>query len=180
MIIDKTRVDNSLRKIRGLYRNHSECELTPSSFVTKARAELNALYMQHTRELIEATADHVIKELRCFQAQFALNLDFYLHLTQVTRGYRGIRASLCVSNKEYTYHSGAVEIFVGPFDEWNRIAVHTTDEQEAGICPSFYTKRKRKRWQEIQDFNFPDLLQKIKEDIERPEPEYDDEDDIPF
>jgi hypothetical protein len=146
----------------------------------KARAELNALYMQHTRELIEATADHVIRELLCFQTQFALNLDCHLQLTHVARGYRGIRASLYVRNKDYTYYSGAVEIFIGPFDEWNKIAVHTTNEQEAGICPSFYTKRKRKRWQEIQDFNFPDLLQRIKEEVDRPEPEYDEEDEIPF
>jgi hypothetical protein len=179
MIIDKTRVDKSLVKIRGLYRNHVECELTPSSFVTKARAELNALYMQHTWDLIEATSDIVIRELSSFQAQFSLNLDCNLYITQVSRGYRGIRASLYVRSKEYVYLSGSAEIFIGPHDEWNRIAIHTDDKSGSGRQPSLYTKRKRKRWQEIEKFNFPDLLQHIKEEAERPEPEYD-EDDIPF
>lgn len=180
MTIDKVRVDRSLRNIRGLYRHHAEGELSPSTFVTKARAELNALYMQHTRELIEATASRFIEELRSFQAQFGLDLDCgEPHLTWVTRGFRGIRASMDVSNKKYIYSSGWVEVFIGPFDAWDKVAIHTIEEREFGNRPSFYTKRMRNRWQPIQDFDFPDLLQRIKEDVEKPEPE-DDEDDIPF
>jgi hypothetical protein len=180
MIISKGRVDSSLRSVRTLYRSHANGQLSPSSFATKARAELNALYIQHTRELIETTAGRVMEELKSFQTQFGLDLDCDLNLTQVARGYRGIRASIYVSNKKYAYYSGFVEIFIGPFDEWDRIAVHTVEEREVGKRPSFYTKRRSNRWQELSSFNFPNLLQRIKKDVERrPEPD-DDEDDIAF
>jgi hypothetical protein len=180
MTIDKVRVDRSLRNIRGFYRHHVEGELSPSTFVTKARAELSALYVQHTKGLIEATASRFFEELLSFQAQFDLDLDCgETHLTRVTRGFRGIRASMNIRNKVYIYSSGWVEVFIGPFDEWDKVAVHTIEEREFGNRPSFYTKRMRSRWQAIQDFDFPDLLQRIKEDAERSESE-DSEDDIPF
>ena len=46
--------------------------------------------------------------------------------------------------------------------------------------PSFYTKRMAKRWQNIEEFNFPALLARFKGLVEEPyDPEeYDDE--IPF
>lgn len=180
MTIEKSRVDRSLRNIRGLYRHHTQGELSPSAFVTKARRELNALYMQHTRGLIEATASRFIDEIRSFQTQFALDLDCgEAHLTYVTRGYRGIRASILIRNKVYKYFPGSVEVFIGPFDEWDKVAVHTIEEREGsliGSLPSFYTKRRRHRWQNILDFDFPTLLQQIKEKVEEPAPEFDEED----
>jgi hypothetical protein len=179
MIIDKDRVDRSLRKVRGLYRNHVEGELSPSDFVTQARSELHALYMQHTRALIGATASRFIEEIRSFQTQFGLELECELNLTHVARGYRGIRASIYIRNKVYTYYPGSAEIFIGPFDEWDKVAVHTREDLEADRRPSLYTKRRRNSWQGIQDFNFPDLLQRIKEETEKPKPD-DDEEDIPF
>lgn len=180
MLIARKRVNKSLRGIRKLYQRHAREELSPSRFISMARAELNALYFQHTRELVQATADRVMDELRSLQTQFGLDLDCHWSINQVARGYRGIRASIYVRNKTYTYSPGSVQIFIGPFDEWNKIAVHTIEEREAETRPSFYTKRKRNSWQDVQDFNVPELLQRIKEDVERPEPEYDDEDDIPF
>ncbi len=180
MNIEKTSFDRSLKKVRGLYQNHLEGVLSPSSFTTKARTELHFLYMQHTRNLIERTASRFIEEIRSFQAQFGLDLDCdEVYLTQVTRGYRGIRASLHIRNKVYKYSSGSTEVFIGPFDEWGKIAIHTVGEREFGNRPSLYTKRKKNRWQQVQEYNFPDLLQWIKEEVERPEPEFD-EDDVPF
>jgi hypothetical protein len=167
-------------KSGGLYRSHVAGELTPSRFIGMARAELHALYMQHTNELIGATVDMVREELRSFQTQFGLDLVCDWHLFQVCRGYRGIRAKIHIHNKEYVYSSGAVEIFIGPVDEWNRIAVHTPKEREEWHFPSLYTKSRRSSWHAVQDFNFPDLLQQIKEDVERPAPEFEDDDDIPF
>jgi hypothetical protein len=180
MTIDKVRFASSLKNIRGLYQHHEAGEFSTSSFITKARAELNALYMQHTRRLIEATAARFIGEIWFFQTQFGLDLECEkVYLTRVTRGYRGIRASLYIRNKVYKHYPGLTEVFIGPFDEWDKIAIHTVDEREFGSRPSFYTKRRRNRWQDVQNFNFPDLLQWIKEEVERPEPEYD-EDDVPF
>lgn len=178
MIIEKNVVDGSLQRIRGLYRSHMEGQLSPSGFVTKARTELHALYMRHTHGLIEATVLRFTEELRFFQTQFALDLSFDLIYFQVTRGYRGIRAKLYVGNKERTYYRGTVEIFVGPFDEWDKVAVHTIEERKAERQPGFYTKRRNGRWLEVENFDFPGLLQWIKEETERPEPE--DEKDIPF
>lgn len=180
MTIDRDRVDKSLRKIRGLYRHHAEGALSPSSFATKARTEIHLLYMEHTRGLIDATALRFTEEIRSFQAQFGLDLDCSdVYLIKRTRGYRGIRASIYIRSKVYSYTPGSVEIFIGPFDEWDRVAVHTTEEREFGNVPSLYTQKQKDRWQGIQDFDFPTLLQQIKEKSERPEPEYDD-DDIPF
>lgn len=179
MLIERSRVDTSLRKVRGLYRRHTEGELSPSSFITKARAELNALYLQHTTELIEATVSRFVEEARSFQTQFGLDLDCSeAYLTRVTRGYRGIRASMDIRNKVYKYFPGSIEIFIGPFDEWDKVAVRTVEEREEWKKPSLYTKRRRHSWQGIEDFDFPDLLQWIKEETEKPEPE--DEEDIPF
>ena len=177
MTIDKDGFDKSLRRVRGLYRSHAKGELSPSDFATKARAELSALYMQHTRELVEATANRTIEELQSFQTQFGLDLDWRVNLFRVTRGFRGLRASVHIRNKDA--RSGSFEIFVGPFDEWNKIAVHTRKErEESWKGPSLYTKRKRNRWKNVQDFDFPALLQRMKEEAERPEPE--DDEEIPF
>lgn len=179
MIIAKDRFDRSRRNVGKLYQQHVKGELSPSAFVTKARTELNALYIQHTRALIQATADLVIDELRSFQAQFGLDLNCDSVVSQVARGYRGIQASVYVRNKTHTYYHGSVDIFIGPFDEWDKIAVHTVEELEEGYRPSFYTQRRMKCSQKVQDFNFPDLLQRIKENVEKPEPEYGEE-EFPF
>lgn len=176
MIIERNRVDNSLRKIRGLYRHHVEGALSPSSFITQARAELHSLYIQHTIGLIEATASRFTEEIRSFQAQFGLELDCgKASLFTVNRGYRGIRARMHIRSKVYTCYPGSVDVFIGPFDEWDKVAVHTAQERENG-GPSFYTKRRRSRWKNIQDFDFPDLLQRIKEEAEKPAPENYEED----
>jgi hypothetical protein len=179
MTIDKDRVDRSLRKVRGLYRNHAEGELSPSGFVTKARAELHSLYIQHTKELVEKTASRLAEELRAYQAQFGLDVNFgEVHLIWKSRGYRGIRASMYISNKVYNFFSGSTEVFIGPFDEWDNVAVHTPKERESWNEPSLYTKRKRNRWQTGAGLRLPRLLQRIKEEVEKPAPEY--EEEIPF
>lgn len=180
MTIDKVKVDRSLRNVRGLYRKHAEGELSPSRFITKARTELHALYFEHTMGLIRGTASRFIEEAHSFQAQFGLDLNFdEARLTQVTRGYRGIRASLTLRNKVYTYVPGWIEVFIGPFDEWNKVAVHTLEEQTFSR-PSFYTKRRRNRWQKVEDFDFPGLFQRIKEGIEKPRPVHEEDEEIPF
>lgn len=178
MIIDKSRVDGSLKKVRGLYRDHAAGGLTPSSFTMKARAELHTLFMLHTQELVEATAARFTAELRSFQPQFGLVLEYHTNLTQVSRSYRGIRASIHIHSTVYTHYRGSVEVFIGPFDEWDRVAIHTTTEREVG-GPSLYTKRLMKRWKQVRDFDFPAMLQWIKEETQKPEPQ-DDADDIPF
>ena len=181
MIIDKKRVDKSLRRIRALYYQHAKGELSPSGFATKARAEIHALYMQDTVALIKATASRFISELQAYEAQFGLQLEFSdVHIKRVARGYRGLRASMYVRSKHYLYYSGSTEIFIGPIDEWTSVAYHTYQEREELGEPSLYTKRRKRRWKALQDFDFPDLLQQIKEATETPEPAQDEEDDIPF
>ncbi len=174
MVIGKSDLDQSLRRIRGFYRDHAEGNLGPSAFAMKARSELNRLYIEHTRSLIEATAASVLEELHALQAQFALELDSDIHLYQVTRGYRGIRAKIYVQTKGPRF--GSSVIYIGPFDDWSKIAAHTVQELERdGRARSFYTERMRNRWEEVSEFDFPTLLQRIKEKSERPEPEEEEE-----
>lgn len=175
MAIDKKKFGASLRSMRKLYQQHVQGKLSPSGFTTQTRQELNSLYMEHTRSLIEATAALITVELHSFQTQFGLDLESDLSLRQVTRGYRGIRAEMRVWHKGT--HFGAI-IYIGPFDEWSKITAHTSKELEHWPRPSFYTKRKKNRWKEVSEFDFPELLQRIKEDSEKPPPEV--EDDIPF
>lgn len=180
MVIHKNNLDRSLRRIRGFHRDHVQGNLDPSAFAQKARSELHCLYIEYTRSLIEATAASVVEELRTLQAQFALDLVCDLHWYQVARGYRGLRAGIYVRSEGSRFRS--LEIHVGPFDDWSKIAVHTAKELEGdGRARSFYIKRMRNRWERVSEFDFPALLQRIREESERPEPEEpEEEDEIPF
>jgi len=183
MAIDKIGLDKALRKVRELYKRHARDEIGPSTFVSQARKELNELYFDHTIRLIKATVDRFTEEAKSFQGQFGVDLGFdEVYLSQRTRGYNGLRASFTIRSNAFEYDSGAVEIFIGPFDEWNMVAVHTHEERKEylfGSAPSLYSKRRKMSWRKVEDFDFPALLQEIKERSEIVAPD-DDEDDIAF
>jgi hypothetical protein len=178
MNIDKSRLDRSLRQIRALHRNHAAGKLSASDFIRRARGTLHVAYMEHTDALVQATASRFIAELRAFQTQFGLDLEYHTYPDQVSWGYRGRRYFIHLENKAQTYYRGSVQVFIGPFDEWDRVAIHTVAERE-DMMPSLYTKRNARRWTRVEKFDFPDLLQWIKEETEKPKPEGD-ADDIPF
>lgn len=178
MTINQGQFNGARRRIGALYHSHAKGRLSASEFTTRARTELHATYMQHTQGLIAATTSRFMAELTSFQTQFGFDLVCTSSLTSVTRGYRGLRASMYIRDQAGTYPGGSIEIYIGPFDHWDRVAVHTRAEAEAG-GPSFYTKRRAHRWEPVESFNYPDLLERIKEDANRRK-RADEDEEIPF
>lgn len=157
--IEKVSFENMIRQIRRLYKRYQNGEINSTTFASRSAKLVWGLRNEQIRETIYATGVLVEAELKSYQAQFGLDLEFETYIYY----QRGLRAEVQIRQGN-TVYSG---IFIGPKQQWDKIAAYQPGDEKFGFWgPNFYTKRMAKRWKSRDEFDFPTFMQRLKEHIE--------------
>lgn len=156
--IEKASFETTIRHIRALYKRYQHGEINSTTFASRSAKLVWELRNKQIIATIYETGERVEKEIRSYQAQFGMDLQFE------TRIYyqRGQKAEVRISQRGTIYGG----IFIGPKHHWDQICVQPTDKDYGWFGPNMYTKRMAKRWRNVDEFDFPAYLQQLREHID--------------
>ncbi len=160
----------AVRNIRSEWKKRKGIQ----SFVNLAIRELRYLQGDYKFQKAEIIAQVVKQKLAEAAQNLQLQITTRLESNRFPR-YRGI--SLAVSNKNKLYG----EIFIGPVDEWDKLMFLPPEGTYNQHQENPYSKKRRKKWQTVAQFDFDAFMSAVKTEIDRPPPIYEDyEDEVLF
>lgn len=161
----------AMRNIRAQWKNQKGMK----SFIGLAQLELWRLQGEYKYQKAEITARTMEQKLAEAAQNLQLKITTSLGYTRFPR-FSGISLSISHENRLYG------EIFIGPADEWDKVLFLPPEGIYHQHQDNPYTKKHRRNWQTVEQFDFGKFITYVKENIDRPPIEYpdDDGDDLPF
>lgn len=180
MAIDKAAFEAAVKKVRRVYKEHTNGSISAREFSSRASRLFRELNYLHEHALIVETVERVKVEVTSYQKQFDLKLKLEHHIHYNRKGICRVQVNLSCQRLFAPHQYVFLSIFIGPVTSWDTIAVHTTKELADWPLTSLYRKAYRKRWQSIETFDFAHILERIHDMVHAPYIPHEDEDDIPF